>query len=183
MARLYHYAPQREICAGGVAVCQVDLVLRVGGADGSRYPKSRKGWLVSNSLDRSKVLLGDAVLWWWRSRWRKIRSYQDGVELQRPGVSLGPISRRLEWRRLSPEGRKGEGYQPLIRHTRKGGLSSVANCKAKRRRDLPPWTRVRAVFTFDARSLMGSRRSNGKCLFLYINLEIRRSRYELSWAA
>ena len=65
----------------------------------------------------------------------------------------------------------------------KGGLSWVDNCKAMRRRDLSPWTRVRAVFMFDARSLMGSRRSNGKCLFLNINLEMRRSRYESSWAA
>ena len=30
---------------------------------------------------------------------------------------------------------------------------------------------MRALFTSDASSLMGSRRSNGKCLFLDINLE------------
>ena len=35
--------PQREICAGVLAICRVDLVLRVRRADGSRYPKSRKG--------------------------------------------------------------------------------------------------------------------------------------------
>ena len=56
-----------------------------------------------------------------------------------------------------------------------GGRSWVANCKAKRRRDLPPWSRVRAVFTSDASSFMGSRRSNGKCLFLNISLEMRSS--------
>ena len=65
----------------------------------------------------------------------------------------------------------------------KGGRSWVANCKAKRRRGLPPWSRARAVFTFDARSFIGSRRSDGKYLFLNISLEMRRSRYESSWAA
>ena len=34
----------------------------------------------------------------------------------------------------------------------------------------------RAVLTSDASSFMGSRRSNGKCLFLNINLEMRSSR-------
>ena len=38
-----------------------------------------------------------------------------------------------------------------------------------------PWSRVRAVFTSDASFFMGSRRPNGKCLFLNINLEMRRS--------
>ena len=65
----------------------------------------------------------------------------------------------------------------------KGVRSCVASSKASRRRDLPPWSRVRAVFTSDASSFMGSRRSNGKCLFLNINLEKQSSRYELSWAA
>ena len=54
MARLYHHAPQRDICAEVLAVCRVDLVLRVGVVDVNRYPKSRKGWPVESSLDRSK---------------------------------------------------------------------------------------------------------------------------------
>ena len=124
MVHRYHYAPQHEICAGVFAVCRVDLVLCVGGADGNRYPKSRKGWSVWHSLDRSKVLRGDAVRWWWRSRWRKIRPYQDGVELRCPGVALGPISRRLECRRLSPEGRGGGGCCPPVCHSRGFGLGS-----------------------------------------------------------
>ena len=64
-----------------------------------------------------------------------------------------------------------------------GGSVLSRHCKAKRRRDLPPWNKARAVFTFDTRFFMGSRRSNGKCLFLNINLEMRRSRYVLSGAA
>ena len=46
VVRRYHYTPRREICTGLLTVCRVDLVLRVGGAGGSRYAKSRKGWPV-----------------------------------------------------------------------------------------------------------------------------------------
>ena len=58
----------------------------------------------------------------------------------------------------------------------KGDRSWVASSKAKRRRDLPPWSRVRAVFTSDASRFMESRSSNRKCLFSNINLEMRSSR-------
>ena len=121
----YHYAPQREICAGVLVVCRDDLVLRVGSAGGSRYPKSWKGWPVEHFLDRSKVYRGDAVRWWWRSHWRKILPYQDWVSLRRRGVPRGPISRRLECRRLSTGGRGGGGCPPPICRSRVFGLVSL----------------------------------------------------------
>ena len=113
MLRRYHYAPQREIYEGVLAVCRVDLVLRVGGAGWSRYPKFRERLPVWHSLDRSKGLRGDAVRRWRRSHWRKIQHDQYGVELRRRGVSPGPIARRLECQRLSTRGRgSGECCPP-----------------------------------------------------------------------
>ena len=63
---------------------------------------------------------------------------------------------------------------PSTKPSHKGARSWVASWKAKRRQVLPPWIKVKAAFTVEASSLMGRRRSEGKCLFLNINLDKRR---------
>ena len=112
MVHRYHYALQCGICKGVLAVCQVGLILRVGCAGRSRYPRFQKRWPVWRSLGRSKGLRGDAVRWWRRSRWRMSQPDQYGVSLRRPGVPRRPIGRLLECRRLSPRGRRGVECPP-----------------------------------------------------------------------
>ena len=88
MVYRYQYAPQHGIYKEVLAVC---LLLCVGGAGRSHYPKCLRRWPVWRSHGRSKGLRGGAVWLWWRSRWQKNQSDQDGVSQRFRGGSHGAL--------------------------------------------------------------------------------------------
>ena len=113
MVRRYHYAPQREICEGVLAVCRVDLVLRVGSAGWIvAIQSSRKGGPFGIPSTAQRVFVatlsggGGGVT---GGRFGPISTeWSCGVA----ECLAGPIARRLESHRLSLRGRGGGECRP-----------------------------------------------------------------------